>query len=136
MLLPRIRFLMAKTGLDIHDRGAMVVSMALREAGVEVIYAGLFRTPVEIIEAAIQEDADCIGISILDGTHMVVMPEIMQIARDRRIHDRVFIVGGAITSQDEILQLKDLGVTEVFVQGTPPKQVVDCVLNCFEPIIE
>jgi methylmalonyl-CoA mutase C-terminal domain/subunit len=127
---------MAKTGSDIHDRGAMVVSMALREAGVEVIYAGLFRTPVEIIEAAIQEDADCIGISILDGTHMTVMPEIMRIAKDRRIQDRVFIVGGAITAQEEIQQLKDLGVTEVFVQGTPPKQVVDCVLNAFEPVMQ
>ena len=132
MLLPRIRFLMAKTGSDTHDRGAMVVSIALREAGVEVIYAGLFRTPVEIIEAAIQEDADCIGISILDGTHMVVIPEIMQIVKDRQIRDRVFIVGGAITAQEEIQQLKDLGVTEVFVQGTPPKQVVDCVLKLFD----
>jgi len=136
MLFTRIRFLMAKTGSDIHDRGARVVSMALRDAGVEVIYAGLFRTPIEIIEAAIQEDVDCIGISILDGTHMTVMPKIMQIAKDRRIQDRVFIVGGAITTQEEIQQLKDLGVTEVFGQGTPPKQVVDCVLKLFEPVTE
>ena len=125
MLITRIRFLMAKTGSDIHDRGAMVVSMALRDAGVEVIYAGLFRTPVEIIEAAIQEDADCIGISILDGTHMAAMSEIMQIAKKRLIYERVFIVGGAITVQEEIQQLKNFGVTEVFVQGTPLGELVD-----------
>lgn len=128
----KIRFLMAKTGADIHDRGAKVVSLALRDAGVEVIYAGLFRTPDEIIEAAIQEDADCLGISILDGTHMIFIPEIMQIAKQRGIHDRLFIVGGAITSNEEIQKLEELGVAQIFGQGTPPKQIVDYVLNFFE----
>lgn len=128
----RIRFLMAKTGTDIHDRGAKVVSLALRDAGVEVIFAGLFRTPEEIIEAAIQEDADCLGISILDGTHMTFVPEIMQIAKQRGIHDRLFIVGGAITSNEEIKTLKEIGVAQIFGQGTPPKQIVDYVLNFFQ----
>ena len=103
----RIRFLMAKTGSDIHDRGARVVSMALRDAGVEVIYAGLFRTPDEIIEAAIQEDVDCIGVSILDGTHMTIVPELMQAAKQKEILDRIFIIGGAITAKEEIQLLKE-----------------------------
>ena len=123
---------MVKTGSDIHDRGARVVSMALRDAGIEVIYAGLFRMPEEIIEAAIQEDADCIGISILDGTHMTFLPEIMRIATQKGIQNRLFLVGGAITSNEEIQKLKELGVAHVFGQGTPPKQVVDYVLNFFE----
>ena len=106
--------------------------MALRDAGVEVIYAGLFRTPAEIIEAAIQEDVDCIGISILDGTHMTFLPEIMRIAKQKGIHDRLFIAGGSITSNEEIQQLKELGVAQVFGQGTPPKQIIDYVLNFFE----
>ena len=127
----RIRLLMAKTGSDIHDRGAKVVSMALRDAGVEVIYAGLYRTPTEIIEAAIQEDANCIGLSILDGTHMTIIPEIMQIAKQNGINERLFIVGGAITSNEEVQTLKDLGVVQVFMQGTPPKKVVDFVLGFF-----
>ncbi|MFQ6124117.1 MAG: cobalamin B12-binding domain-containing protein [Candidatus Heimdallarchaeota archaeon] len=123
---------MAKTGTDIHDRGAKVVSLALRDAGVEVIYVGLFRTPEEIIEAAIQEDADCIGISILDGTHMTYIPKIMQKAKERGIYDRLFIVGGAITSNKEIKMLKQLGVAEIFGPGTPPKQIVGYILNFFE----
>lgn len=123
---------MAKTGSDIHDRGARVVSMALRDSGIEVIYAGLFRTPEEIIEAAIQEDADCIGISILDGTHMTFLPEIVRIATQKEIHDRLFLAGGAITSNEEIQKLKELGIAQIFGQGTSPKQVVDYVLNFFE----
>ena len=106
----KIRFLMAKPGLDGHDRGAKVVSMALRDAGMEVIYTGLHQTPEQIIEAAVQEDADIIGLSILSGAHMTLIPRVLEVMKERGISNRLLLAGGTIVLKDEIEELKKLGV--------------------------
>lgn len=128
----KIRFLMAKPGLDGHDRGAKVVSMALRDAGMEVIYTGLHQTPEQIIEAAIQEDADAIGLSILSGAHMTLIPRVLELMKERKIKDRLLLAGGTIVLKEDIEELKKLGVAEIYGPGTPTKEIVDFINNYFE----
>ncbi|MBS7249782.1 MAG: cobalamin B12-binding domain-containing protein [Candidatus Freyarchaeota archaeon] len=128
----KIRFLMAKPGLDGHDRGAKVVSMALRDAGMEVIYTGLHQTPEQIVEAAIQEDADVIGLSILSGAHMTLIPRVLEVMRERGISDRLVLAGGTIVLKEDIEALKKLGVAEIYGPGTPTKEIVEFIYNYFE----
>jgi methylmalonyl-CoA mutase C-terminal domain/subunit len=119
----KIRVLIAKPGLDGHDRGAKVISRALRDAGFEVIYTGLRRTPEEIVNAAIQEDADVIGLSILSGAHNVLFPELMDLLAQKGITDIRVIAGGIIPEKD-IPELKKIGIAEVFLPGSSTKDIV------------
>ena len=118
-----IRILVAKVGLDGHDRGAKVVAHALRDAGMDVIYTGLHRTPDEIVAAALQEDVDVIGISILSGAHMTLVPRVLQLMRDSGADDTLLVVGGVIPDE-EVPQLRALGASDVFLQETPPDDIV------------
>ena len=120
----KIRVVVAKPGLDGHDRGAKIIARALRDAGMEVIYTGLHQTPEQIVETAIQEDADAVGISILSGAHMTLVPRILQLLRDRGADDVLVVVGGTIPS-DDIAELKRLGVAEVFTPGAPTSEIVE-----------
>lgn len=119
----KIRILIAKPGLDGHDRGAKVISRALRDAGFEVIYTGLRRTPEEIVNAAIQEDADVIGLSILSGAHNVLFPRIMDLLKQKGIADIKVIAGGIIPEKD-IPGLKKMGITDVFLPGSSTQDIV------------
>jgi len=121
-----IRVLIAKAGLDGHDRGAKVVAAALRDAGMEVIYTGLRKTPEAIVEAALQEDADAIGISILSGAHMTIFPRVLTLMRERGISD-VLLFGGGIVSEGDIATLKTMGVGELFTPGASTQTIVDYV---------
>jgi methylmalonyl-CoA mutase C-terminal domain/subunit len=120
------RIVVAKPGLDGHDRGAKVVARALRDAGFEVVYTGLHQTPGQIAEAAVQEDADAIGISVLSGAHQVLFEELMQELRNRQADD-ILVFGGGIIPEADIAGLKALGVTEVFGPGTPLPVIVEWV---------
>ena len=120
---PPIRVLVAKPGLDGHDRGAKILARALRDAGMEVIYTGLFQTPEMIVETAIQEDVDVIGLSILSGAHDVIVPKVTQLLKKRKIRDVMLLVGGIIPQDDE-RKLKRIGVAEVFGPGTSTKDIV------------
>src|SRR5438045_5153860 len=120
----RIRVVVAKPGLDGHDRGAKIIARALRDAGMEVIYTGLHQTPEQIVETAIQEDADAVGISILSGAHMTLVPRILDLLREQGAEDVLVVVGGTIPN-DDIAELKTLGVAEVFTPGAPTSQIVD-----------
>lgn len=119
-----IRVVIAKPGLDGHDRGAKVIARALRDAGFEVIYTGLHQTPEQIVETAIQEDADAVGISILSGAHMTLVPRIVEGLREQGAEDVVVIVGGTIPKEDAAA-LKELGVAEIFTPGAPLTGIVD-----------
>jgi len=123
MLKRKIRVLMAKVGLDGHDRGVKVVARALRDAGMEVIYTGLHQTPEEVVRAAIQEDVDAIGVSILSGAHMTIFPRILEILRQEQAEDIVIVGGGTILPED-VKALKEMGVKEVFGPDTPLSEVV------------
>jgi methylmalonyl-CoA mutase C-terminal domain/subunit len=118
-----LRVVIAKPGLDGHDRGAKVIARALRDAGMEVIYTGLHQTPEQIVETAIQEDADAVGISILSGAHMTLVPRIVDLLRERGAGDVRVVVGGTIPA-DDIAELKRLGVAEVFTPGAPTGEIV------------
>jgi len=120
----RIRVVIAKAGLDGHDRGAKIIARALRDAGMEVIYTGLHQTPEQIVETAIQEDADAVGISILSGAHMTLVPRILELLRAQGAEDVIVVVGGTIPG-DDIAELKTLGVAEVFTPGAPTQEIVD-----------
>jgi len=122
----KIRVLMGKPGLDGHDRGAKVVSRALRDAGMEVIYTGLRQTPAMIAEAALQEDVDVVGLSILSGAHMTLVPRILEELEQRGVGDLPLFLGGIIPA-DDIPELKRLGVTEVFGPGTNTQVVIDFI---------
>lgn len=122
----KIRVLIAKPGLDGHDRGAKVVARALRDAGFEVIYTGLRQTPEQIVAAAIQEDVDAIGLSILSGAHNVLFPEIMRLLKEEGAEDVVVFAGGIIPEQD-IPKLKEIGIREIFLPGTPTAAAVDAI---------
>lgn len=126
-----IRVLVAKAGLDGHDRGAKVVAAALRDAGMEVIYTGLRKTPEAIVEAALQEDVDAIGISILSGAHMTLFPRILSLMRDRKIGD-VLLFGGGIIPERDIETLKKMGVGELFTPGASTQSIVDYVRSSVE----
>ena len=122
-MTPPIRVLLAKVGLDGHDRGVKVVARALRDAGMDVIYTGLHRTPDEVVIAAIQEDADILGISLLSGTHMTVFPKIFARLRQEGADDIIVVAGGVMPDQD-VVALKEMGVSEVLLQDTPPERIV------------
>jgi methylmalonyl-CoA mutase C-terminal domain/subunit len=124
----KIRVLIAKPGLNSHDRGAKVVARALRDAGMEVIYTGLRQTPEQIVETAIQEDVDVIGISLLSGAHMAHIPRIMQLLKEKGLTDVLVIAGGTIPEED-IPKLKEIGVKEVFPPGTSLEKIVRFVLE-------
>jgi methylmalonyl-CoA mutase C-terminal domain/subunit len=119
-----LRVVIAKPGLDGHDRGAKVIARALRDAGMEVIYTGLHQTPEQIVETAIQEDADAVGISILSGAHMTLVPRIVELLRERGAGEVRVVVGGTIPAED-IAELKSLGVAEVFTPGAPTNAIVE-----------
>jgi methylmalonyl-CoA mutase C-terminal domain/subunit len=120
----KIRVVIAKPGLDGHDRGAKIIARALRDAGMEVIYTGLHQTPEQIVETAIQEDADAVGISILSGAHMTLVPRILEGLKENEAEDVVVVVGGTIPREDSE-ELKRLGVAEVFTPGAPMGDIVE-----------
>jgi methylmalonyl-CoA mutase, C-terminal domain len=122
----KIRVVVAKPGLDGHDRGAKIIARALRDAGMEVIYTGLHQTPEQIVETAIQEDADAVGISILSGAHMTLVPRILDGLRENDVGDVLLTVGGTIPA-DDIPQLKELGVAEVFTPGASTQAIIDFI---------
>ena len=119
-----IRVLLAKVGLDGHDRGVKVVARTLRDAGMDVIYTGLHRTPEEVVHSAIQEDVDVLGISLLSGAHMTICPKIMKLLKDQGAEDTIVVVGGVVPDED-VAPLKAMGVKELLLQDTPPKQIVE-----------
>jgi len=121
-----IRVVVAKPGLDGHDRGAKIIARALRDAGMEVIYTGLHQTPEQIVETAIQEDADAVGISILSGAHMTLVPRILELLRENGADDVLVVVGGTIPG-DDAEELKRLGVAGVFGPGASTAEIVDFV---------
>ncbi|WP_026768051.1 cobalamin B12-binding domain-containing protein [Asinibacterium sp. OR53] len=121
-----IRVLVAKVGLDGHDRGAKVIATALRDAGMEVIYTGLRQTPEMVVNAALQEDVDAIGISILSGAHMTVFSKIIQLLKEKNMHD-VLLTGGGIIPEDDIKQLNEMGVGMLFAPGTPTTAIADYI---------
>ena len=120
----KLRILVAKPGLDGHDRGAKIIARALRDAGMEVIYTGLHQTPEQIVETAVQEDADAVGISILSGAHMTLVPKIVDGLRENGLDDVLVVVGGTIPAEDAA-ELKRLGIAEVFTPGAPTSEIVD-----------
>jgi len=122
----KIRVVIAKPGLDGHDRGAKVIARALRDAGMEVIYTGLRQTPEQIVGAALQEDADVIGLSILSGAHLHICPRIMELLREKQMTDVLVVVGGIIPDVD-IPRLNEVGITGVFLPGTPMQEIVDFI---------
>ena len=122
----KIRVVVAKPGLDGHDRGAKIIARALRDAGMEVIYTGLHQTPEQIVETVLQEDADAVGLSILSGAHMTLVPKVIELLREQDAGDVVVTVGGTIPNQD-IPELKELGVAEVFTPGAPTQAIIDFI---------
>jgi methylmalonyl-CoA mutase C-terminal domain/subunit len=123
-----IRVLIAKVGLDGHDRGAKVIASFLRDAGMEVIYIGLRQTPEMVVNAALQEDADAIGVSILSGAHNTVFPKILNLMKEKGLND-VLLTGGGIIPTDDMIKLKAIGVGELFPPGTDTKIIVDYITN-------
>ena len=122
----KIRVVVAKPGLDGHDRGAKIIARALRDAGMEVIYTGLHQTPEQIVETVIQEDADAVGLSILSGAHMTLVPRIADLLKNQGADEVVLVVGGTIPN-DDIPELKQLGVAEIFTPGASVQGIVDFI---------
>ncbi len=122
----KIRVLVAKPGLDGHDRGAKVIARALRDAGMEVVYTGLRQTPEQIVQAAIQEDADVIALSILSGAHNHLFPRVMELLAQKGVND-VLVIGGGVIPEDDIPLLKKAGIAEIFGPGTPTKATIDFI---------
>ena len=131
----KIRVVIAKPGLDGHDRGAKVIARALRDAGMEVIYTGLRQTPEQVVSAALQEDADAIGLSILSGAHMHICPRLMELLRGRGMDDVLVVVGGIIPDVD-IPKLREIGVRGVFLPGTPMQDIIDFISANVRPRME
>ncbi len=127
-----IRVVVAKVGLDGHDRGAKIIARALRDAGMEVIYTGLHQTPEQIVETVIQEDADAVGLSILSGAHMTLVPRIVELLRKQGVDDVLLTVGGTIPA-DDIPELKRLGVAEIFTPGSTVQEIIDFIQASVEP---
>ncbi|MGB6606716.1 MAG: cobalamin B12-binding domain-containing protein [Atribacterota bacterium] len=119
----KIRILIAKPGLDGHDRGAKVVARALRDAGMEVIYTGLRQTPEQIVETAIQEDVDVIGLSILSGAHTHIFPKVMELLKENDIKD-IIVMGGGVIPEEDIPELKKAGIAEIFTPGTDTRDII------------
>jgi methylmalonyl-CoA mutase C-terminal domain/subunit len=128
----KIRVVVAKPGLDGHDRGAKIIARALRDAGMEVIYTGLHQTPEQIVETVLQEDADAVGLSILSGAHMTLVPKVIELLAEQDAGDVVVTVGGTIPAQD-IEELKELGVAEVFTPGAPTQAIIDFIQGAVTP---
>ncbi len=128
----RIRVVVAKPGLDGHDRGAKIIARALRDAGMEVIYTGLHQTPEQIVETVIQEDADAVGLSILSGAHMTLVPRIIELMKAEGLDDVLLTVGGTIPAED-IAALKALGVAEVFTPGASAQAAIDFIRGAVRP---
>ena len=128
----KIRVVVAKPGLDGHDRGAKIIARALRDAGMEVIYTGLHQTPEQIVETVLQEDADAVGLSILSGAHMTLVPKVIELLREQEAGDVIVTVGGTIPAQD-IEELKELGVAEVFTPGAPTSAIIDFIRGAVTP---
>ena len=121
-----IRVIVAKVGLDGHDRGVKIVARALRDAGMDVIYTGLHRTPEEVVDAAVQEDVDVLGISILSGAHMTIFPRVLKLLKERDADD-IIVLGGGVMPDEDVTQLKALGVKEILLQDTPPDMIVSTI---------
>ena len=121
-----IRVIIAKVGLDGHDRGVKIVARTLRDAGMEVIYTGLHRTPEEVVDAAVQEDVDVLGISILSGAHMIIFPKLLKLLKERDAGD-IIVVGGGVMPDEEAAALKAMGVKEILLQDTPPDAIVGTI---------
>lgn len=119
-----IRVLLAKVGLDGHDRGVKVVARALRDAGMDVVYTGLHRTPDEVVTAAVQEDVDVLGVSLLSGVQLTVFPKIFTLLKEKGVEDMIVIAGGVMPDED-VVELKKMGVAEVLLQDTPPRAIID-----------
>jgi methylmalonyl-CoA mutase, C-terminal domain len=128
----KIRVVVAKPGLDGHDRGAKIIARALRDAGMEVIYTGLHQTPEQIVETVLQEDADAVGLSILSGAHMTLVPRVVQLLREQEAGDVIVTVGGTIPAQD-IPELKQLGVAAVFTPGAPTSDIIEFIRGAVTP---
>jgi len=122
----KIRVVVAKPGLDGHDRGAKIIARALRDAGMEVIYTGLHQTPEQIVETVLQEDADAVGLSILSGAHMTLVPRISGLLKEQGADDVILVVGGTIPN-DDIPELKKLGVAEIFTPGSSVQGIIDYI---------
>lgn len=121
-----IRVLIAKVGLDGHDRGVKIVARALRDAGMDVIYTGLHRTPDEVVDAAVQEDVDVLGVSLLSGAHMTIFPKILKLLDERGAND-ILVVGGGVMPDEDVDELKRQGVKEILLQDTPPDKIVSTI---------
>src|SRR5438874_4773420 len=126
VMAENIRVLMAKVGLDGHDRGVRVVARCLRDAGMDVVYTGLHRTPEEVVDAAVQKDVDVLGVSLLSGAHMTAFPRIMKRLKERGVND-IILLGGGVIPDEDVVALKKLGVAEILLQDTPPNVIVDTV---------
>ena len=126
-----VRVLVAKVGLDGHDRGAKVIATALRDAGMEVIYTGLRQTPEMVVQAALQEDVDAIGISILSGAHMTVFPKVLALMKEKGMDD-VLLTGGGIIPEEDSKALRDMGVGELFIPGTPTSDIANFIRSWVE----
>lgn len=124
-----IRVLVAKPGLDGHDRGAKVIARALRDAGMEVIYTGLRLTPEQIVQAAIQEDVDVVALSILSGAHGHLLPKVVDLLKKEGVYDEVLVLGGGVIPEEDIPELKSKGIAEVFTPGTPTTVTIDYIRN-------
>jgi methylmalonyl-CoA mutase, C-terminal domain len=131
----KIRVVIAKPGLDGHDRGAKVIARALRDAGMEVIYTGLRQTPEQVASAALQEDADVVGLSILSGAHMHICPRLMQLLHEKGMDDVLVVVGGIIPDVD-IPRLHEIGVKGIFLPGTPMQEIIDFITANVRPRVE
>lgn len=121
-----IRVLLAKVGLDGHDRGVKVVARCLRDAGMDVVYTGLHRSPEEVVDAAVQEDVDVLGVSLLSGAHMTIFPRIIKRLKEKGVEDMI-LLGGGVIPDDDVIALKKMGVAEVLLQDTPPDMIVTTV---------
>jgi methylmalonyl-CoA mutase C-terminal domain/subunit len=128
----KLRILVGKPGLDGHDRGAKIIARAFRDAGLEVIYTGLHQTPEQIVSAAIQEDVDCVGLSILSGAHNTLLPRVCEILREKKADD-IIVFGGGVIPDDDIPGLKSAGVKEVFTPGTSTEDIVRWVKETVQP---
>ncbi len=122
-----IRVLVAKPGLDGHDRGAKVIARALRDAGMEVIYTGLRQTPEQIVNAAIQEDVDVVALSILSGAHNHLLPKVVELLKDEAVYDEMLVIGGGVIPDEDIPFLKEKGLAEIFTPGTPTQVTIDFI---------
>jgi methylmalonyl-CoA mutase C-terminal domain/subunit len=127
----KIRVLLAKVGLDGHDRGVKVVARCLRDAGMDVIYTGLHRSPEEVADAAVQEDVDVLGVSLLSGAHMTIFPRIFRRLKERGVDDLI-VLGGGVMPDEDVEELKRIGVREILLQDTPPQAIVSTVRRLVE----